>query len=494
MSTNENWQNFTEKKYTRFKTTKQSSKSVPLIQFLQTELTRGYQLEYDEERFSARREKIYSFMKIPREVEKFMVYGFLQCADSFLFVYTFLPLRFAMALWTVITRLLWRCLGKERDNLRVGKRRLRPAEICDLLKGFLVICCWIATWKVDTSMMYHLVKSQSVIKLYIFYNMLEVGDRLFSAFGQDTIDALLWTATEPRSKTQARSQHLGTLPHLLFAVTYVLLHSILVLFQATTLNVAINSSNKALLTIMMSNNFVELKGSVFKKFDKNNLFQLSCADIRERFHMMMLLFAVTLQTMKEYAWKPERLIVLLPDCIMLLLAEVLVDWVKHAFITRFNELPSTVYRDYTISLAYDMTQPRQETAFSDQSDLVARRMGFIPLPLGVAIGRITPSPKAANIILLLLAYLILIAVRILISLIILGKACDIISSHSEESNVTIASFKDHSRTNPESKSTNLATTMFSNSSISLNNVCLNDAVLNEEILEDTEKVRKDATL
>jgi len=56
--------------------------------------------------------------------------------------------------------------------------------------------CWMATWKVDTSMMYHLVKSQSVIKLYIFYNMLEVGDRLFSAFGQDTIDALLWTATE----------------------------------------------------------------------------------------------------------------------------------------------------------------------------------------------------------------------------------------------------------------------------------------------------------
>ena len=44
--------------------------------------------------------------------------------------------------------------------------------------------------------------------------------------------------------------------------------------EATTLNVAINSSNKALLTIMMSNNFVELKGSVFKKFDKNNLFQV----------------------------------------------------------------------------------------------------------------------------------------------------------------------------------------------------------------------------
>lgn len=36
--------------------------------------------------------------------------------------------------------------------------------------------------------------------------------------------------------------------------TYLVLHTVLVLLQATTLNVAINSSNKALLTIMMSNN------------------------------------------------------------------------------------------------------------------------------------------------------------------------------------------------------------------------------------------------
>lgn len=468
-----------------------------LTQFLRTELTRGYQLEHDEERFSARREKIYSFMKIPREVEKFMAYGFLQCADSFLFVYTFLPLRFTMALWTVITRPFWHWFGKKGGDRRSSKENhLRPAEICDLLKGIVVVGCWAATWKVDTSMMYHLVKSQSVIKLYIFYNMLEVGDRLFSAFGQDTIDALLWTATEPR-RAHARAQHLGTLPHLLFAFTYVLLHSILVLFQATTLNVAINSSNKALLTIMMSNNFVELKGSVFKKFDKNNLFQLSCADVRERFHLTMLLLAVSLQTMKEYAWRADRLAVLLPDCIFLLLAEVLVDWVKHAFITRFNELRSTVYRDYTISLAYDMAQTRQETAFSDPSDLVARRMAFIPLPLGVAMARVlcstvTPSARPANLILMLLAYLILVALRILNSLVILGMACDYIATHTKESTNepegkkkkrTKAEVKAEVEASPELgtegqndiKNPNLA--MFSNSAVSLNYVCLNEAVL-----------------
>jgi hypothetical protein len=62
---------------------------VSFREFLQTELTRGYQLEYDEERFSARREKIYSFMKIPREVEKFMIYGFFQVSFIYLKILIF---------------------------------------------------------------------------------------------------------------------------------------------------------------------------------------------------------------------------------------------------------------------------------------------------------------------------------------------------------------------------------------------------------------------
>ena len=58
---------------------------------------------------------------------------------------------------------------------------------------------------------------------------------------------------------------------------HLVLHSGLILCQIVTVNVAINSHNKALLTVMVSNQFVELKGSVFKKFDTNNLFQMSCS-------------------------------------------------------------------------------------------------------------------------------------------------------------------------------------------------------------------------
>ena len=51
---------------------------------------------------------------------------------------------------------------------------------------------------------------------------------------------------------------------------------------------------------------------------------------------------------------------LTPDCILVLSAEFLVDWIKHAFITRFNEVSAEVYKDYTTSLAYDLAQTKQK--------------------------------------------------------------------------------------------------------------------------------------
>lgn len=87
-------------------------------------------------------------------------------------------------------------------------------------------------------------------------------------------------------------------------------------------------------------------------------------------------------------------------------------------------------------MAYDVAQTRQKHAFSDHSDLVARRMGFIPLPLGVVIIRVLVSsikiedlPSAA---VFLVAYLCMASFKILNSLLILGKACNLITQHKQE--------------------------------------------------------------
>ena len=44
--------------------------------------------------------------------------------------------------------------------------------------------------------------------------------------------------------------------------------------QSVALNVAINSHSTILITLLISNNFVELKSNVFKKCEQENLFQV----------------------------------------------------------------------------------------------------------------------------------------------------------------------------------------------------------------------------
>lgn len=140
--------------------------------------------------------------------------------------------------------------------------------------------------------------------------------------------------------------------------------------------------------------------------------------------------------MREYGWKFERISTMLPDCLAVIAAEMVVDWIKHAFITRFNELNLDVYRDYTTSLAYDVAQTRQKHAFSDHSDLVARRMGFIPLPLGVVMTRVLVSSikieNLPSVLIFVIVYLCVASFKILNSLLILGKACNLITQHKQE--------------------------------------------------------------
>lgn len=65
--------------------------------------------------------------------------------------------------------------------------------------------------------------------------------------------------------------------HFLAALIYVVLHSLVLFNQMVTLNVALNSESGLLITVLVSNQFVELKGCVFKKYSKENLFQISCS-------------------------------------------------------------------------------------------------------------------------------------------------------------------------------------------------------------------------
>ncbi|KAF6767827.1 hypothetical protein AHF37_08882 [Paragonimus kellicotti] len=342
--------------------------------YLKEELTQSVRKKQEQSGADDRgpfNNRVYTFVTVPKYFESFVSYGLLQCLDQLLVIYTFLPLRCTLTVLRLVAHILMgfpRFFRKSiygRSPLLMNlfdMRLLYSHEVRDLVRFSLLWICTILLLKVDSSVAYHEIRTQSVIKIYIFFNLLEVADRLLSAVCQDALDDLLHTSSRLRrncswangSRSEQQQQQpaplgnplsssrsgdtFGLVRDLLFQYCFALIclfaHCFLLLCQVTTLNVAFNSQNKSLVTVFISNNFVELKGNVFRKMGKTNLFQIACADVRERFHYGIWLFIVVCRNMTDTGWNLDDLWPMLFDVLCIFLAEVAVDWIKHSFITK----------------------------------------------------------------------------------------------------------------------------------------------------------------
>ncbi|KAH7129900.1 eukaryotic membrane protein family-domain-containing protein [Dactylonectria estremocensis] len=279
----------------------------------------------------------------------------------------------------------------------------------DLLQGLVIVCSSMALMTLDASRMYHFIRAQSAIKLYVIYNILEVGDRLLSALGQDILECLFSTETLSRNAS-GRSKVLMPMGMFLLALAYCCLHSIALYYQVITLNVAVNSYSNALLTLLLSNQFVEIKSTVFKRFEKDNLFQLTCADIVERFQLWIMLLIIGMRNVVEVGGlsipsaRPEpsfdlttgtiplhspsilpHAFTVLPSWLMsgevlspfliVIGSEMLVDTIKHAYVTKFNNIKPAFYSRILDILCKDY----YTNAFVTPS--LTRRLGLAVIPL-----------------------------------------------------------------------------------------------------------------
>lgn len=284
---------------------------------------------------------------------------------------------------------------------------LMPDHKADILKGLLVLFSCTILMYFDASRMYHSIRGQAAIKLYVIYNVLEVSilrfllqaktdstiqvcDRLFSALGQDVFECLFSKESLER-KPDGRSKILRPFWLFVLALFYNVVHATALFYQVITLNVAVNSYSNALLTLLMSNQFVEIKSTVFKKFEKENLFQLTCADVVERFQLWLMLIIIASRNIVETggltitlggfgsslgsvvgqganASLPLKTSSILPKSftifpkwtgqvmgpfLLVLGSEMLVDWLKHAYITKFNNTKPAIYGRFLDVLAKD---------------------------------------------------------------------------------------------------------------------------------------------
>ncbi|KAJ3231861.1 hypothetical protein HDU81_003474 [Chytriomyces hyalinus] len=417
-----------------------------------------------------KKERIENFLAVPWEFEKLIFLGYLICLDSFLYIFTILPVRILIALHTIFKSIFFR------------SSRLNTSQKCDLMKGLLVIICCYLLENVDGSRVYHSVRGQSTIKLYVIFNMLEIFDKLMSAFGHDILDSLFSKTTTSSSRTLS-FHRLNRVTHFSLALAYVFGHSLILFYQVMALNVAINSHNNTLFSLLLSNQFIEIKGSVFKRFERENLFQLSCADIVERFQLSVFILIICLRNYVELTGATASLLTdtaahltthvsdTLSTCIAsssaaldsavqlfsnnswdaaavtlctetaprfvfaagssivtrvatdfpawlaqnsetwdiilehiagpafaVLGTEFIVDWLKHAFITKFNQLKvNVVYKKYRETLVRDLAAAGDSgtggggvggDGYVDRSPAVARRIGFVSIPLACLVVRV----------------------------------------------------------------------------------------------------------
>lgn len=200
-------------------------------------------------------------------------------------------------------------------------------------------------------------------------------------------------------KPDGRSKVLRPLWLFILALLYNLIHATALFYQVITLNVAVNSYSNALLTLLMSNQFVEIKSTVFKKFEKENLFQLTCADVVERFQLWLMLTIIAARNIietgglslssnnssppnpsssilpKSFTIFPSWTGQIMGPFLLVLGSEMLVDWIKHAYITKFNLTKPAIYGRFLDVLAKDY----YSNAFADQN--LTRRLGLPVIPL-----------------------------------------------------------------------------------------------------------------
>lgn len=242
------------------------------------------------------KENIMNFLVVPYELECFLFLGLLMCLDAFLYVLTFLPLRVVLALCSLVQEiplsLLNVILGEQLcQRLRIFPRFHRTQGF-DLMRGAMLFTSVLVLQRINMSQVYHFIRGQSIIKLYVLMGMMEVLDKLLCSFGQDVFDALHnATRRNPTSRYTA----------LYFTITlaYVSFHAVFYFYQVATYMVVVNSADEALVTVLVLNNFSELRGFVFKKFDANNLFQCACSDISERFQILLFLSIIVMVTIAQ---------------------------------------------------------------------------------------------------------------------------------------------------------------------------------------------------
>lgn len=307
------------------------------------------------------RDRVYNaLLYVPYHLERLLAFGNAICLNSFLGVFTVLPLRVAHVLWIMLTG----ACGVVRGRKQAHDKRamlLRGDQIYDLICICIFSVMILFLWHIRAGAIYFWVKelTQEFLKLSVLHTALELGDKICCSFGVDVLEALAASCTL-LSTNPTRRNYLHVASDAIVALVLLVAHAGVLLAQALVYGVAMNSKKNTLLALLIASNFTEIKGTVLKRFDPTKLFVLACQDIVERFHLYIIISFVLVEESIGLG-QPLPSTRMMRQCLYVLFAEVIIDVTKHAVLGKFNDIRPGVYNEFTKDLCENLSTSQSHT-------------------------------------------------------------------------------------------------------------------------------------
>ncbi|QHO57447.1 Protein POLLEN DEFECTIVE IN GUIDANCE [Arachis hypogaea] len=279
------------------------------------------------------RERVYdTIFRLPWRCELLIDVGCFVCFDSFLSLLTIMPTRIMMTIWKLL---------KTRQF-----KRLSAMELSDFGCFLIMSCGVILLQQTDISLIYHMIRGQGTIKLYVVYNVLEIFDKLCQSFNGDVLQTFFHSA-EGLASCPPESTRFWIWRFIAdesLAIAASIVHSFILLAQAITLSTCIVAHNNALFALLVSNNFAEIKSNVFKRYSRDNVHSLVYFDSIERFHISAFILFVLAQNILEAEgpWFES----FLSNVLLVYVCEMIIDIIKHSFIAKFNDIKPITYSEF----------------------------------------------------------------------------------------------------------------------------------------------------
>ncbi|KAL3635918.1 hypothetical protein CASFOL_020465 [Castilleja foliolosa] len=321
------------------------------------------------------RERVYdTIFRLPWRCELLINFGFFVCFDSFLSLLTIMPTRIIMILWRI---------------LRIRQfKRLSSAELSDIGCFVVLVIGVTVLQQADISLIYHMIRGQGIIKLYVVYNILEVFDKLCQTFGGNVMQTL-FSSAEGLANCKPENMQFWLWRFISDEALAIVASNILLLLytQAITLSTCIVAHNNALFAMLVSNNFAEIKSNVFKRYNRDNVQSMVYFDSVERFHILAYILFVLAQNILEAEgpWLGSFLF----NALVVYICEVMIDIIKHSFIAKFNDIKPIAFSEFL----EDLCKQKLNMKVEDEK----KSLTFVPLAPACVVIRVLQPVYAAHL-------------------------------------------------------------------------------------------------